>query len=96
LSELQGRPLRAALAAGAGGKALHMGDGSRMGQAVIADEDEPKKLGKRLEPPPLDSWGQAELDAYAAELRGELQRVEAEALRKSHVRAAAAAFFRAP
>ncbi len=71
-----------------------MGVGGRAGQGVLTEDEAPKISRARVEPPPLESWGRAELDAYIAELRSEIARVEAEIARKHGHRAAAEAMFR--
>ncbi len=60
------------------------------------EEDTPIRQPTRLERPPLDSWGIAELDAYIDALRAEIGRAEAEIGRKNAHRGAADAFFRRP
>ena len=60
------------------------------------EEDTPIKRPTRLDRPPLDSWGIAELEAYIGELRAEIGRAEAEIARKNAHRGAADAFFRRP
>lgn len=67
-----------------------------MGQAAMIEEDEPKPKRRRLEPPLLDTWGEAELESYIGELRAEISRTEAEIDRKRGHRAVADAFFRPP
>jgi uncharacterized small protein (DUF1192 family) len=50
----------------------------------------------RLEKPPLDPLGVAELEAYVGELRAEIARAEAEIARKRSHRSAADSLFRGP
>jgi uncharacterized small protein (DUF1192 family) len=73
-----------------------MGVRCRMGQGAMIEDDEPKPQRRRLEPPMLDSWGEAELSSYIDELRAEILRAQAEIERKRGHREAAAAFFRLP
>ena len=63
---------------------------------MIEDDNEPRPRPKRLQPPPLDLLGLAELGEYIAELRSEITRVEGEIQRKGSHRNAADAFFRKP
>lgn len=61
----------------------------------MQDEDAPRpKIG--LQTPPLDPLGVAELHAYIAKLRTEIDRAEAAIARKQDHRAAADSFFRKP
>jgi uncharacterized small protein (DUF1192 family) len=61
----------------------------------MQDEDAPRpKIS--LQTPPLDPLGVAELHAYIAELRTEIDRAEAAIARKQGHRAAADSFFRKP
>ncbi len=64
---------------------------------MIDDEDgaEPRRPA-RLTRLVLDSLGVEELNAYIAELREEIARVEADIARKRSHRSAADAFFRSP
>ena len=59
-------------------------------------EEETAKPAGGFTPPPLDSWGVAELRRYIASLQAEIRRAEAAiAAREAH-RGAADAFFRRP
>ncbi len=62
----------------------------------MIDDDEPKPRPRRVTPIVLDAFGVAELNDYIAELRGEIERAEAEIRRKQAHRDAAAAFFKPP
>lgn len=62
----------------------------------LIDEDELPRKRPRLERPVLDTWGVQELNDYIADLRGEIERAEAEIGRKQSHRSAADAFFRKP
>jgi uncharacterized small protein (DUF1192 family) len=69
------------------------------GQARIminSDEDLPKPAKTLVIPPPLDSFGIDELNAYIAELEAEIARARAKIAAKDAHRAAASAFFKAP
>lgn len=57
-------------------------------------EDEEPRPKQRFVPLPLDALGVAELEAYIAELRGEIARVEATIARKQDFRSAANRFFK--
>ena len=61
---------------------------------AMPTDDEPATT--RLQPPPLDRLGVAELHAYIAELRAEIARTELEITRKEGHRAAADRFFGTP
>ena len=67
-------------------------------EEVLARDDEeplPKRI-RRLEPLRLDTLGVDELDLYIEELRGEIERVQADIAQKQSHRSAADAFFRKP
>ncbi len=57
-------------------------------------EDEAPRPKTQLARPSLDALGVAELDAYIAELRGEIARAEQEITRKRGHRAAADSVFK--
>ncbi len=63
---------------------------------MALEEDAPPLKRRRLEPLLLDSLGIEELNAYIAELKGEIARVELDITRKSSHRSAADAFFKRP
>lgn len=67
----------------------------RMPMARDEDEELPRKR-VRLEKLVLDTLGIEELRDYIAELRAEIERVEADIARKGSHRDAAEAFFRRP
>ncbi len=69
-------------------------DDGEIGMAL--EEDAPPMKRRRLEPLTLDSLGIEELNAYIAELKGEIARVELDITRKSTHRSAADAFFKRP
>jgi len=92
-------------AAGNGAVWTATGMGSRISQMgadfaeekvspMETDDLEPRKPTTRLSPLALTSLGVAELRAYIAELRHELERTEAEISRKQSHRESADAFFR--
>ena len=58
------------------------------------DDDRPRPARARLTPLLLDPLGVAELQAYIAELTGEIGRAQAEIARKQSHRGAADAVFR--
>ena len=61
---------------------------------LIDDDLEPKNRPKK--PRPLDAMSVEDLEAYVAELKAEILRVEAAIAAKSAHRAAADAFFKKP
>jgi uncharacterized small protein (DUF1192 family) len=61
---------------------------------MIADDDLPRPRPARLQPLVLDMLGIAELEAYIAELRAEIARVEGDITKKGAHRNAADAFFK--
>jgi uncharacterized small protein (DUF1192 family) len=61
-----------------------------------SDEDLPRPTKKFLAPLPLDLLGVAELEAYIADLEGEIFRVRQAITAKQVHRDAAAAFFKTP
>jgi len=63
---------------------------------MIEDDDRPRPTRTPLEKLKLDGLGVAELQAYIAELRGEIARAEAEIDRKRGHRSAADAVFGRP
>ena len=67
---------------------------SKVEEAAMFDQEEPRPRPKRLAVPAFDSWGVAELNLYIDELRAETDRAEAEIARKQGHRNAAAAFFK--
>ena len=60
------------------------------------DEDEPPRPKRRLTPLVLDTLGVDELGEYIAELRAEIERVEADIAKKQGHRSQAEAFFKTP
>jgi uncharacterized small protein (DUF1192 family) len=62
--------------------------------AMAEDDDLPVRKTRRLEPLRLDSLSVEELHDYVRELRDEIARVEADAVRKQSHRSAADAFFK--
>jgi uncharacterized small protein (DUF1192 family) len=60
----------------------------------MQDDEDIRPPAGRLQPLRLDPLGVAELEAYIAELRSEILRVEADIMRKRGHRDAAAAFFK--
>jgi uncharacterized small protein (DUF1192 family) len=63
---------------------------------MMEEEDGPVRKRTRLEKLVLDTLGIEELRDYIAELRAEIDRVEADIGRKQGHRSAADAFFRRP
>ena len=63
---------------------------------MAQEEDEPGRRRKRLDPLALDMLGIEELREYIAELKQEIDRVEADIERKQQHKSAADAFFRKP
>jgi uncharacterized small protein (DUF1192 family) len=63
---------------------------------TIPEEELPRPTRKLLVPPPLDLLGVAELEAYIADLNGEIFRVKQAIAAKQAHRDAAAAFFKKP
>ncbi len=63
---------------------------------INSEEDLPKPARTLLAPPPLDSLGVAELNAYIADLQAEIARVRAKIAAKDAHKEAAAAFFKKP
>ncbi len=62
----------------------------------MEEPDEPRQKSRRLERPPLDGLGVAELRSYIEELKEEFARAEAAIAAKQGHRAAADGFFRKP
>lgn len=60
---------------------------------VFGDDEEPRPK-QRFTKLPLDGLGVAELEAYIAELRTEIERVQADIARKQNFRSAADSFFK--
>ena len=60
------------------------------------DEEEIRKPSGRIVGQSLEGLSVAELEAYLAELRGEIRRVEAELARRRDIRGAAEALFGRP
>jgi uncharacterized small protein (DUF1192 family) len=60
----------------------------------MLEDDPPREPKRRLQDLKLDALGVGELEAYVAELRGEIARAEAEIARKRGHRSAADAVFR--
>ena len=63
---------------------------------MIDEEEGPPRKRTRLEKLVLDTLGIEELRDYIAELKAEIERVEADIERKQGHRSAADAFFRRP
>ena len=63
---------------------------------INSEEDLPKPTRNLLVPPVLDSLGIAELNAYIADLEGEIARVKGKIASKDAHKAAASAFFKNP
>ncbi len=63
---------------------------------MMDEEEGPVRKRTRLEKPVLDTMGIEELRDYIAELKAEIERVEADIERKQGHRSAADAFFRRP
>ena len=63
---------------------------------INSEEDLPKPSRNLLVPPPLESLGVAELNAYINDLEAEIVRVKAKITAKDAHRAAAAGFFKNP
>ncbi len=63
---------------------------------MLSDDEDSPRPRRLLTPPPLDRLGVEELEAYIAELRGEIARAEAEIARKRDHRSAADSFFKSP
>ena len=61
---------------------------------MLIDDDDPAPRTPLLATPPLDRLGIAELEAYIAGLRAEIDRAEAEIRRKHALRTTADSFFR--
>ncbi len=63
---------------------------------MMDEEEGPVRKRTRLEKPVLDTMGIEELRDYIAELKAEIERVEADIERKQGHRSVADAFFRRP
>ena len=70
-----------------------IGQDSKM---INSEEDLPRPSRNLLIPPPLDTLGIDELNAYIADLEAEIARVKAKIASKDAHKAAAAAFFKNP
>jgi uncharacterized small protein (DUF1192 family) len=66
----------------------------RDGEAMVDDDELPRKRQPLLQPHDLAPLGVDELRDYVAALSAEIARAEAEITRKTNQRSAAAAFFR--
>jgi uncharacterized small protein (DUF1192 family) len=63
---------------------------------INSEEDLPKPARTLLIPPPLDTLGVAELNAYIGALEAEISRVKSTIAAKDAHKAAAGAFFKKP